>query len=439
MTDTHLATNFIAEAENGPSQTAPEDVQDLVRGIGNRAKTAARRLAEATEAEKNAALQIAANVIRDRCKEIVEANQDDVANSTGLSAPLIDRLKLDEGRVEAIAKGLEDIRELPDPIGQVIAGWDRPNGLKIERVRVPLGVIGIIYESRPNVTADAGSLCLKAGNAAVLRGGSESLRSSSAIVECLRTGLAEAGLPEDAIQLIPTRDRAAVGAMLSLTEAIDVIVPRGGPSLIKRVSAESRIPVIKHLDGIVHVYLDKSAEPTIARDVVVNSKMRRTSICGAAETLLVDKDAAEKLLPPVLDALAEAGCELRGDAATQKLDGRVLAADEGDWGTEYLDAVISVRQVEGVQGAIEHVATYGSHHTDCIVAEDGQAVERFFGGVDSAILMHNTSTQFADGGEFGMGAEIGISTGKIHARGPVGAEQLTSYKYLVRGAGQTRP
>lgn len=439
MTDTDLVTNLHSEAEDGPNQDASDDVHLLVREIGRKAKTAARRLAEATETEKNTALQAAARIIRSRQQEIIQANQEDVANSSGLSAPLIDRLKLDEFRVESIASGLEEIRELPDPIGQVIAGWDRPNGLKIERVRVPLGVIGIIYESRPNVTADAGSLCLKAGNAAVLRGGSESFRSSSAIVECLRAGLVEAGLPQDAIQLIPTRDRAAVGAMLSLTEAIDVIVPRGGPSLIKRVSAESRIPVIKHLDGIVHVYLDKSASPDIARDVVLNSKMRRTSICGAAETLLVDGEAAETLLPPVLNALSEAGCELRGDAATQGLDRRVLAADDADWATEYLDAVISIRQVDGVQGAIEHIATFGSHHTDCIVAEDSQAVERFFASVDSAILMHNASTQYADGGEFGMGAEIGISTGKIHARGPVGAEQLTSYKYLVRGSGQTRP
>ncbi len=439
MTDTDLATNLLSKAEDGPNQTASGDVQRLVREIGQKAKIAASRLAGATEGAKNTALQAAARMIRDRRAEIIEANQEDVANSSGLSAPLIDRLQLDESRVEAIANGLEEIRELPDPIGQTMARWDRPNGLRIERVRVPLGVIGIIYESRPNVTADAGSLCLKAGNAAVLRGGSESFRSSSAIVECLRAGLNEAGLPADSIQLIPTRDRAAVGAMLSLTEAIDVIVPRGGPGLIKRVSAESRIPVIKHLDGIVHVYLDKSAIPEIARDIVLNSKMRRTSVCGAAETLLVDRGTAETLLPPVLDALSQAGCELRGDAATQRLDGRVLAADEGDWATEYLDAVISIRQVDGVQGAVDHIATYGSHHTDCIVAEDSQAVERFFAGVDSAILMHNTSTQFADGGEFGMGAEIGISTGKIHARGPVGAEQLTSYKYLVRGAGQTRP
>ncbi|MEM8916411.1 MAG: glutamate-5-semialdehyde dehydrogenase, partial [Pseudomonadota bacterium] len=374
-----------------------------------------------------------------RSEDIIEQNERDVAEATGLSAPLVDRLKLSKQRVEAMATGLEDITRLADPIGHVLSSWQRPNGLVIERVSVPMGVIGIIYESRPNVTADAGALCLKSGNSAVLRGGSESLRSSTAIVGCLREGLRQAGLPEDSVQLIPTRDRQAVGAMLRLTEAIDVIVPRGGPSLIRRVAAESQIPVIKHLDGIVHVYLDKSAAPDVARDVVVNSKMRRTSICGAAETLLVDSDAAAGLLPPIIQSLIDAGCEVRGDAATQALDGRVLPADELDWATEYLDAVLSIAHVNGVAAATDHIARYGSNHTDCIVAEDPKAVEHFFATVDSAILMHNASTQFADGGEFGMGAEIGISTGKLPPRGPVGADQLTTYKYLVRGTGQTRP
>jgi len=439
MTETNLATDAMTGTHSGPERTSQDAIETLVEEIGQRAKEAAQQLAGAPEAAKNKALAAAATAIRDRKAEIIEQNQQDVEGSSGLSAPLIDRLKLDESRIKSMATGLEEIRELPDPIGQVMAGWDRPNGLKIERVRVPLGVIGIIYESRPNVTADAGSLCLKAGNASVLRGGSESFRSSSAIVSCLRSGLGSAGLPEDSIQLIPTRDRSAVGAMLRLTDAIDVIVPRGGPSLINRVSSESRIPVIKHLDGIVHVYLDRSADPAIARDVVINSKMRRTSVCGAAETLLVDKASADSLLPPVIDALSKAGCEIRGDGATQKIDGRVLPADDSDWATEYLDAVIAIAQVDGVDGAIEHIGRYGSHHTDCIVAEDANTVSTFLGAVDSAILMHNVSTQFADGGEFGMGAEIGISTGKLHARGPVGAEQLTSYKYLVRGSGQTRP
>ena len=420
-------------------QAAPDDPERLMAELGDRAKRAAATLASASTDQKNRALRAGAAAIRAATAQLVEENAKDTGQAQSLSASLLDRLALNESRIKAMAEGLEAIAELPDPIGSVIAEWDRPNGLTIARVRVPLGVIGIIYESRPNVTADAGALCLKSGNAAILRGGSESFHSSRAIVGLLRQGLKEAGLPEDAIQLVPTRDRAAVGAMLKMTDTIDVIVPRGGPSLIQRVASESKIPVIKHLDGIVHVYLDRSADPDTARDVVLNSKMRRTSVCGAAETLLVDQAGAAQLLPQVLDALAEAGCALRGDGATQALDARVSPADERDWATEYLDAVIAVRQVDGVAGAIGHIAQYGSHHTDCIVAEDPEAVDQFLSEVDSAVVLHNASTQFSDGGEFGMGAEIGISTGKLHARGPVGAEQLTSYKYVVRGSGQVRP
>jgi glutamate-5-semialdehyde dehydrogenase len=328
---------------------------------------------------------------------------------------------------------------LPDPVGGEIARWQRPNGLDIARVRVPLGVIGIIYESRPNVTADAGALCLKAGNAAILRGGSESFHSSRAILACLQQGLAAAGLPEAAIQSLPTTDRAAVGIMLTMSEQIDVIVPRGGPSLIERVQRESRIPVLAHRDGICHVYLDAAADPAMARSVTLNAKMRRTSVCGAAETLLVDRAAAATLLPGVLADLLAVGCEVRGEPAVQALDARVRPATEADWSSEYLDAILAVRLVDGVAGAIEHVNRYGSHHTDTIVSADPAAAERFLAEVDSAIVLHNASTQFADGGEFGMGAEIGISTGRLHARGPVGVEQLTSFKYVVRGSGQTRP
>jgi glutamate-5-semialdehyde dehydrogenase len=351
----------------------------------------------------------------------------------------MDRLTLDDRRIEAMASGLEDVAALPDPVGSVIAEWERPNGLRIQRVRVPLGVIGIIYESRPNVTADAAGLCLKSGNAAILRGGSESFHSSRAIAACMQAGLAAAGLPEAAVQLVPTTDRAAVGRMLTMTGHIDVIIPRGGRSLIERVAAESRIPVIKHLDGLCHVYVDGGADEAKARAVALNSKMRRTSVCGAAETLLVDRAAAPRLLAPIIRDLLEAGCEVRGDEAVCAADPRVKPAGEADWDTEYLDAVISARVVDGVDDAIGHVNRHGSHHTDSIVTEDADAAERFLSGVDSAIVLLNASTQFADGAEFGMGAEIGISTGKLHARGPVGAEQLTSYKYLVRGDGQTRP
>ena len=419
----------------------PEGVDAEVRRIGEAAREAGHALARSSTDQRNRALRAAAAAIRRRAPEILAANAEDVADAEarGTKGAFIDRLTLTADRVEVMAAGLEDIAELPDPLGQVMSAWDRPNGLRIARVRVPLGVIGIIYESRPNVTADAAGLCLKAGNAAVLRGGSESFRSSSAIADCLSDGLLDAGLPAAAVQRIPTRDRAAVGAMLRLSDCIDVIIPRGGRSLIERVAAESRIPVLKHLDGNCHVYLHAGADPQKAVSIVVNSKMRRTGICGAAETLLVDAQAAQSLLPPILQALADAGCEVRGDPATQALAPQVLAATEADWGTEYLDAVIAVRQVDGLDEAVDHIGRYGSHHTESIVTEDDAAAEAFLGRVDSGIVLHNASTQFADGGEFGMGAEIGISTGKLHARGPVGAEQLTSYKYVVRGSGQVRP
>jgi glutamate-5-semialdehyde dehydrogenase len=362
------------------------------------------------------------------------------AEKRGLSAPLLDRLALNPERLASMAAGLEAVIELPDPVGRVLAEWDRPNGLHIQRVAVPLGVIGIIYESRPNVTADAAGLCTKSGNAAILRGGSESFQSSQAIFRSLAEGLASAGIPRAAIQMVPTTDRAAVGYLLSsMGDTIDVVVPRGGKSLIERVQAEARVPVIGHLEGICHVFLHESADENMAREIVLNAKMRRTGICGAAETLLVDRKAAPRLIPGVVDALADAGCEVRGDEAVREIASEAKPADEQDWHTEYLDAVISVRIIDGVEGAIEHIRLYGSGHTESIVAEDEVAARKFLTEVDSAIVMHNASTQFADGGEFGMGAEIGIATGRIHARGPVGAEQLTSYKYVVRGNGQVRP
>ena len=420
---------------------ASADIDGTVGGMAEAGRAAATALAVASTETKDRALRAAAAALRADCEAILAANREDLARAqqAAVTGAFLDRLGLDGARVEAMAKGLEDIAALPDPVGTVLAAWERPNGLRIERVRVPLGVIGIIYESRPNVTADAAGLCLKAGNAAILRGGSESFRSSRAIAACMRRGVAAAGLPETAVQLIPTTDRAAVGAMLRLSGLIDVIVPRGGKSLIARVSQESQVPVLAHLDGICHVYLHAAADPDMARRVTLNAKMRRTGICGAAETLLVDRAAAARLLPPVLDDLAEAGCKLRGDGATQALDSRVTAATEDDWGTEYLDAILSIRQVAGLDEAIAHIERYGSHHTESIVTEDSEAAEAFLARVDSGIVMVNASTQFADGGEFGMGAEIGISTGKLHARGPVGAAQLTSYKYKVRGAGQVRP
>ena len=362
------------------------------------------------------------------------------AEASGLGAALLDRLLLDAGRVEGMAAGVEAVAALPDPLGRVLAEWERPNGLRIQRVSVPLGVIGIIYESRPNVTADAAALCLKAGNAAILRGGSESFFSSRAIYACLRAGLTEAGVDADAVQMVPTTDRAAVGYLLSsMGDALDVVVPRGGKGLISRVQQDARVPVIGHLEGICHVYLHAAADVDMARDVVVNAKMRRTGICGAAETVLVDRAAADQLVPVVCSALHDAGCAVRGDEAVRALDARAEAASEADWSTEYLDAIVSMRVVDGIDEAIRHIAEYGSGHTESIVTGDAAAAESFLREVDSAIVLHNASTQFADGGEFGMGAEIGIATGRIHARGPVGAEQLTSYKYVVRGSGQVRP
>jgi glutamate-5-semialdehyde dehydrogenase len=380
--------------------------------------------------------------IRAATAPILAANREDVAEAekAGATAAFIDRLRLDEKRIAAMADGVDVIAALPDPVGTVISGWDRPNGMRIEQVRVPLGVIGIIYESRPNVTADAGALGLKAGNAVILRGGSDSFRSSRAIHAAIAAGLSGAGAPETAIQLVPTRDRDAVGLMLTgLDGAIDVIVPRGGKGLVARVQAEARLPVFAHLDGNCHVYVDKAADPDMARSIVLNSKMRRTGVCGAAETLLVDKGAAPALLAPLVRTLIDAGCEVRGDRDAQAADPRVKCATAEDWTTEYLDAIIAVKLVDGVDEAIAHVERYGSHHTDAIVTADRGAAEKFLARVDSAIVLHNASTQFADGGEFGFGAEIGIATGRLHARGPVGAEQLTTFKYRVRGSGQTRP
>jgi glutamate-5-semialdehyde dehydrogenase len=420
---------------------AATEIERQVRRLAEEAKAAAAALALASTEAKNTALTEAAAAVRRRAAEILSANQRDLeaADAKGITAAFRDRLALDEARVDAIGRGLEDVAAQPDPIGTELARWRRPNGLDIARIRVPLGVIGIIFESRPNVTADAGGLCLKAGNAAILRGGSESVNSARAIHAALLEGLTAAGLPEAAIQLIPTTDRAAVGALLKLDDLIDVIVPRGGRALIERVAAESRIPVLKHLDGICHTYVDGSADLEMARRIVVNAKMRRTGICGATETLLIDRRAAPTHLPPLIADLIAAGCELRGDAETRAIDPRVKEASPQDWDTEYLDAILSVRVVDGVEGAIAHIARHGSRHTEAIVTDDPAAAERFLSTVDAGIVMVNASTQFADGGEFGMGAEIGISTGKLHARGPVGAEQLTSIKYVVRGTGQVRP
>ncbi|WP_407695461.1 glutamate-5-semialdehyde dehydrogenase [Siculibacillus lacustris] len=410
--------------------------------LGRRARVAARALALAPTAAKNAALAAMADEIRAAAPAILAANAADLADARakGLIASFIDRLTLTGPRIAAMAEGLTAVAALPDPVGRVLAAWDRPNGLKIERVATPIGVIGIVYESRPNVTADAGALCLKSGNAALLRGGSDGFRSSGAIVAALRRGLATAGLPEDAIQLVPTRDRAAVGAMLAgLSGNIDVIVPRGGKSLVARVQQDARVPVFSHLEGICHVYVDAAADLAMAVRIVVNAKMRRTGICGAAETLLVDRACAATHLVPIVDALKAAGCEIRASAEVRKLVPDAVPATAADWSTEYLDAIISVALVDGVGGAIRHIETHGSHHTEAIVTEDPAAAERFLNEIDSAILLWNASTQFADGGEFGMGGEIGIATGKMHARGPVGVDQLVSFKYQVRGTGQTRP
>jgi glutamate-5-semialdehyde dehydrogenase len=417
------------------------DAQTLMADIGRKAKAAARPLAVASAERKHAALVAMADAILAGEAAILAANAIDMKNGeeAGLSAALMDRLELNPARIRAMADGVRAVAELRDPVGDVIAEWDRPNGLHIERVRTPLGVIGVIYESRPNVTADAGALCLKAGNPVILRGGSDSINSSLAIHACLVEGLKAAKLPEDAIQLVPTTDRAAVGEMLKgLSGNLDVIVPRGGRGLVERVQNEARVPVFAHLEGICHVYVDRSADLGMAVRVVVNAKMRRTGICGSAETLLVDRAVASTHLLPILEALAEAGCEIRGTDEVRAVFPIAKPATEQDWVTEYLDAIISVKLVDGVGEAIEHIETHSSHHTEAILAEDRTTVERFFNEIDSAILLHNASTQFADGGEFGMGAEIGIATGKMHARGPVGVEQLTSFKYRVRGSGQVR-
>jgi glutamate-5-semialdehyde dehydrogenase len=425
--------------------TLPQNISDnssvseLMHALGLRAKQAYRVLAIATEAQKNTALMQAAKVLDARTDEIIAANQQDMAagQEKGLSSAMLDRLKLDAARIHAIAEGVRAIAQLPDPVGTILEDYTRDeNGLHIQRVSVPLGVIGIIYESRPNVTADAGALCIKSGNTAILRGGSESFHSSAAIVACMHEGLHLAGLPVDAVQLVPTRDRAAVGEMLTMTDTIDIIVPRGGKSLTARIAAESRIPTIQHLDGNCHIYVHHAADAAKALRVIHNAKLRRTGVCGAAESLVIDAAIVGSILPKIIDALH--GCEVRGDAAAQAIDARVLPATDEDWGQEYLDAVISVKVVQNEAEAIAHVNHFSSHHTDAIITEDAKSAARFHQEVDSAIVMHNTSTQFADGGEFGMGAEIGISTGRLHARGPVGCKQLTTYKYVVRSDGAVR-
>jgi glutamate-5-semialdehyde dehydrogenase len=417
-------------------------IADAMADIGRRAKTAARTLALSPAAQRDMALGAMAQAIRDSEAGILAANGEDVAEAkaSGTTAAFLDRLSLDVKRIAAMADGIATVRDLADPVGVVMERWTRPNRMTIERVRVPLGVVGVIYESRPNVTADAAVLCLKAGNAVILRGGSESFRSARAIHAALRQGLRAADLPEDAIQLVPTRDRAAVGLMLGgLDGNIDVIVPRGGKGLVGRVQAEARVPVFAHLEGVVHVYVDKAADLEMAKRIVLNAKMRRTGVCGAAETLLVDRAVAATHLRPLVTMLLDAGCEVRGDADTQKADTRVKAAIEEDWPAEYLDAIIAAKVVDGVDAAIAHIERHGSHHTDAIVTADQNAADKFLSEVDSAIVLHNASTQFADGGEFGFGAEIGIATGRMHARGPVGVEQLTTFKYRIRGDGQTRP
>jgi glutamate-5-semialdehyde dehydrogenase len=431
-----MSTTAVATAEN------LDGVGEVMRAIGRKARLAAGQLALAATEAKNAALRSAAQEMRRQAPAIIEANERDLAalGRERATTAFLDRLALDAQRIEAMAKGLEEVAMLPEPVGSTIAEWKRPNGLEIARVRVPLGVIGIVYESRPNVTADAGALCLKAGNAAILRGGSEGRHSSRAVAACLTHGLGAAGLPVEAVQLVPTADRHAVGLMLQgLDGAIDVIVPRGGKELVARVQQEARIPVFAHLEGLCHTYVDGSADLEMAKAIAVNAKMRRPGVCGATETLLVDRRLPTGYLSALIEALIAAGCEVRGDAAALAADPRVKAAAADDWSTEYLDAIISVKAVDGVEGAMAHIRKYGSQHTDCIIAEDRATAERFLTALDSAIVLHNASTQFADGGEFGMGAEIGIATGRLHARGPVGLEQLTTFKYVVRGAGQVRP
>jgi glutamate-5-semialdehyde dehydrogenase len=427
------------------AKVAPEaerpDLHAVMTAMGERAREAAHVLARASTEAKNAALRAAATAIRTNRTAILEANAKDVAAAKqhGTKGAFLDRLTLDDKRIEAMAVGLEEVAALVDPVGTILAKWTRPNGLEISRVRVPLGVVGIIYESRPNVTADAGGLCLKAGNAVILRGGTESALSSRAIHASLVEGLKAAGLPKAAIQMVPTQDRAAVGVMLRMVDHIDVIVPRGGRGLIERVQAESQIQVLAHLEGLCHVYIDRAADLDMARKITLNAKMRRTGICGAAETLLVDKAVVSTHLKPIVDDLIAAGCEIRGDETVRAIDSRIIPATEADWDTEFLDAIIAVKTVDGVAGAIDHISHHNSHHTESIVTEDAAAAERFLNEVDSVIVMHNASTQFADGGEFGMGAEIGISTGKLHSPGPVGVEQLTTFKYVVKGTGQVRP
>ncbi|MCC9624575.1 glutamate-5-semialdehyde dehydrogenase [Thalassospira sp. MA62] len=419
-----------------------QDIAALMQDMGIKARTAALELAQVPSEPKKAALKAAADKLRENTATILAANAKDMdtGRAKGLTPAMLDRLALDEDRVNAIAAGVDAVADLPDPVGRELARWQpERNGLDIARISVPLGVIGIIYESRPNVTADAGAMCIKSGNAAILRGGSESFHSSRAIFDCMVAGIEKAGLPANSLQMIPVTDRAAVGEMLKLSDYIDVIVPRGGKSLISRITDESRIPLFKHLEGLCHTYVHASADPQKAVDIVVNAKMRRTGICGATETILIDSSVAGRLLPRIAEALVAKGCELRGDDTARAIDGHIKPATDEDWTTEYLDAIVSIKVVSGVNEAVHHINTYGSHHTDAIVAENTTATETFLNGVDSGIVIVNASTQFADGGEFGMGAEIGISTGKLHARGPVGVEQLTSYKYIVRGKGQTRP
>lgn len=416
--------------------------RELMLTLGRAAREAAKVLALAPAQQKNDALMAMAAKIRRSAPDVLSENRRDLENAAAkdLKSSFVDRLTLTDARLEAMASGLEEIAALPDPVGQVMSKWTRPNGLEISRVRVPIGVIGIIYESRPNVTADAGGLCLKSGNAAILRGGSDSFHSSAAIIACLQRGLDIAGLPRTAIQMVPNADRDCVGLMLEgLGGTLDLIVPRGGKSLVARVQQDARVPVFSHLEGICHVYVDKAADPAMAQRVTLNAKMRRTGICGSAETILIDRAGAERNLKPIISMLIDAGCEVRGDASAMAADPRVRPATEEDWSTEYLDAIVSMKLVDGVDEAMAHIARYGSQHTDAIITEDAATAERFLKEVDSAIVLHNASTQFADGGEFGFGAEIGIATGKLHARGPVGVEQLTTFKYQLRGSGQTRP
>jgi glutamate-5-semialdehyde dehydrogenase len=430
-----------AEEKIMDGANATTSTTELMLAMGKRAKSAARILAVTPTAQKNKALTAAATAIRANVAAIKSANAIDMdaGRAKGLTSALMDRLELTDSRIASMAQGLDDIAALADPVGTVLDEWTRPNGLKISRVRTPLGVIGVIYESRPNVTADAGALCIKAGNAAILRGGSESLNSSRAIHKCLVEGLRAAGLPEDAIQVVPTADRAAVGEMLTMTKYIDVIVPRGGASLVERIMRDSRVPTFQHLIGLCHTYIHAAADADKARRIVLNAKMRRTGVCGATETLLVDAAVAKTILPPILDDLVAAGCEIRGDEAVRAIDNRARAAAAEDWDTEYLDAILSVKVVKDLDDAVAHIVAHGSEHTEAIITEDAAAAEKFMSSLDSAIVLHNASTQFADGGEFGMGAEIGIATGKLHARGPVGVEQLTTFRYKVRGTGQVRP